>query len=366
MIKKLRNMDSSNDQNISITKFLFSQTAVKASEKNNSNNQTQQFIYIDEQSRRELINLIVKGVISEKSSPYSTYWTKDFLSLIEKNLPEFERYARSQVPLIKTKIADFNKVFGQEEKYDYEFFQSLYGLTSIDEILAKAEQSPPNLKQSVYQFAISQAISQGDMEKAQQLIDQKITDPSQRKQFMNQIDYQFMNQAASQGKVDEAKKIVSKIPSKDERISILAGLATSALANKDLKTAISLASEARNLIGAKAANPTQLQSLIQIAQIYSNINPQQSFLLYSSIIEQINRNLSAIIELDGFNPYGAIIKEGEIVLDESFYFSYIDQCAISLSELAKINFELAESAIKSFSPTEVKVKSKIRLAQFIL
>lgn len=370
IIKKLQTINSNNQttrfsQSYSVATNLFSQTAVSSSGKNSSKDEQEQLVSVDEQTRRDLINLIVKIALAEKSSLEDPYWIKQVLSLIKDNMPEFERYAKPQLPAIKAKMADFSKVFGKEETVNYEFLQGIYSL-SVDEMLAKAEQAPANMKQYAYYAAISQSMAKDDTERARQLIEQKVTEPSQRAAFMVQLDQQIMNKAASQGKIDQVKEMVSKIQTKDDRISTLTSISISSLASNDIRTALALANEARSLIGQKAYNPSQLESLTQIAQVYSRVNPQEGFTLYLSVIDQINTIISTMISLEGFNPYGELLKEGEISLDDSGDFPYLRTCIDSLSELAKENFELAESATKRFSQPEIGTKAKLRIAEQIL
>lgn len=372
MVKKLKSLEL-DDNYLGIASSLYQITTAKPPKKTGEDDpNTSSLTFIDSASRRDLVTMLAKAVTVEVNSPLKNvygddYYKRDILRTLMSNAPEVERYARAQLPALKAKAAEYDKLYGQSEKAVSEY-QEFISNSDVSTLLGFADKAKGNIKDSLYDMAVSKAMGNQDYDTARQIINQRIKDSTQRKALLEQADQSLFYQLVSEGKVDAALQVATRIVAKETRANLLVYLANSLLEKNDKKRALEIITAANSLIGINATNSRELESQIAIAEVYAKLDPKQSVAIFAAAIDQMNVVRSALVSINNFLPYGndESIKEGEYVMGYNPYFTEVTRCAHSLANFIDTDFELVQATMDRFSADEIKISANLDFMEAIL
>ncbi|MGA9995380.1 MAG: hypothetical protein WBP93_08200, partial [Pyrinomonadaceae bacterium] len=319
---------------------------------------------LDEQGQRDLIELLADA--ASVNSPRQM----EFISALQSLMTEVERLAPARAAQLRRKVSTGSNESGlsDSELSDPALYSKLDN-ASAEEILAAAPNAPPEMREYVYQRAVAKFSERGDLERARKVINENITNPQERKRMLAEIDRQVLALAASQGKMEETRKMLSTLRSNEERASTLAQLAMALSEKDDKKSALKLLDEAREMVGGRARNPKQLMAQLMVAQGYSVVEPSRSFPILESVVDQLNDLVAAGAVLASFlDEDGEMMKDEEIKIGSlnGLVKSSVMQYAGEVTELARKDFDKTMIAANRFQRPELRVMAHLLIVQSVL
>src|SRR6185503_5404994 len=322
----------------------------------------------DEQRFRELLDLLIttalNASLANKGNQEQQYLARNLLSQLQSMMPEIEKYAPSRVAALR-------KRFGEQDRLTDPYTRSVNEMNrlaqtgSAEEILEAAAKMPAESRGQGFQEVIRKAVGQGEFDRARQLANSESLAPLQRKEMLEEIDRQAVWQAASHGKPNEARQMLTKLRSAEERASILIQMAAMASAQNDTRTARQCLAEAFDMIGGRASNYQRLQAQLQLAQAYAPLDPDRSFDIVAPIVEQLNGLMAAAAALDGFeNNY---LQDDEwMPSGGSSLSNMVVTCEQQVAALARADFDRAKSLTDLWQRSEVRLRARLLIAQAVL
>ena len=322
----------------------------------------------DEQRFRELLDLLIttalNASLANKGNQEQQYLARNLLSQLQSMMPEIEKYASSRVAALR-------KRFGEQDRLTDPYTRSVNEMNrlaqtgSAEEILEAAAKMPAESRGQGYQEVIRKAVGQGEYDRARQIANSEALAPLQRKEMLEEIDRQAVWQAANQGKLNEARQMLTKLHSAEERASVLIQVGAMASAQNDTRTARQFLAEAFDIIGGRASNYQRLQAQLQLAQAYAPLDPDRSFYIIAPIVEQLDGLMAAAAALDGFeNNY---LQDGEwMPSGGSSLSNMVVTCEQQVAALARVDFDRAKSLTDLWQRSEVRLRARLLIAQAVL
>jgi hypothetical protein len=327
---------------------------------------------LDQPTLRELTDLL----LTEALRPTST--SPELLASLQDMLPVIEKYAPSRVAQLKRTIEPQKGMTGREiddgddessgPAYgDMTKYSNLFEKGTVDEVLAAAATAPDGIREMLYQHAVRKAMEDGDETRARQLINERVKEPEQRKQMLAQMDDIATLRAAEQGKIEQTRKILATLRTNEEKVTVLAQLATGAAAKGEKKVALQLLDEARGMSSGRARNFTQLGAQLAVARAYAPLDASRSMAVLEPVIDQLNELLAAAVVLGGFITED-IVRDDEIMMEPmtAILNEFAGSYASDVKTLARADFERTKSLADRFLREEIRITARLLIAQSIL
>lgn len=327
---------------------------------------------LNKQAAQDLANMLATAALNVPSG--KSY----YMSRFDSALPEIEKYAPARAAEVRRKIAAFKKRNmaasdedegnNQSETTSVETnYQQAMEKGNADDVLALAAKAEPEMRSQMIQQAASKALAEGNAERARQIINDKITDPLERKQMLAELDRQVLARAVEKGKIEEARQIIARVRSNDERATALAALAITAKEKEQPKLALQLLDEARSAISPRARNVTQLAAQFQVARALTLVDPARSFVIVEPMIDQVNELVNAAAVLGSFIA-------PEFMRDDEAMMSLASRPIAMLStqfnkELAALltsDFERTKAVADRFQRNELRILARLLIARNVL
>jgi hypothetical protein len=329
---------------------------------------------LDQQAMRELIEMIA----AEALRPSST--SPELLGSLQEMMPVLEKYAPARAAQVKRKaeqqqVAE-NKTAGEKSKDNEEIdpaevdasrLSTLIEKGSVDDLLAEAANVPEGMRQMLYQRAATKAMEEGDAERARSIVNERIKEPESRKMMLSVLDDMATAKAAEQGKIEQTRKMLAALRTNEERVMLLAQLATGATAKGEKKIALQLLDEARGMIGGRAKNFTQLGAQVAVARAYAPLDAARSLAILESVVDQLNELIAAAVVLGAFLTE-EIIQDDEIMMEPltmisgEVFVNYLGDVNV----LASADFERTKALADRFQRDEIRISARLLIAQSIL
>jgi hypothetical protein len=231
-------------------------------------------------------------------------------------------------------------------------------------LIEASKTAPPEVANNLIQQAVWKAFNQGDENNARAMVE-KIADPGQRRQMAMNLDRQSVYRASEQQKLAEAHALLSRLPSMEERVSMLCQLAASTAAKGDKATAIELLGEAQGLVGDRALSYPQLEAHIQIANAFEELDMSKSAAIAEGVIDKLNELSTAALVLNGFDTQ--YFRGGEFVINGGNPLNNVAQeSAQKLGSLSRKDYDRARLGAERFQRPEMRVMGLLQIAQSLL
>ena len=317
---------------------------------------------LEDQTVRDLAETIVNNAISVSNNDAS------LLMEIQSFLPELEKLLPERMPQVRKRLADVRKNLDPERKGWMDYAALMRSNTKPEAILEAAAKVPPEMRPELYKMAAWKLVQAGEAERARAVATENLSG-QERDDLLASLDQYAIAAALKQGKIDEARKIVSRISSKDARARAFAQLAVGVISAKgERQVALELLDEARNLISRQPDNQREAEALLQVAGAYALVEPARSFELVDPLIDQANEMLSAAALLDRFGSSSGFFRKGEMIFQPNFaasfgpYSPYMKQ----LGALARADFERTKTLADRFQRQDARLLARLLLAQSLL
>jgi hypothetical protein len=330
---------------------------------------------LDEQTARELSNLIIKAVLNRGSNSGAEFGSMDLygrrsfgsypgqltgiLQQLKPMLADIERLSPNEITALRSQLAEFEKL--NQGQQPWAKYQQLAQNGTAEQLMEASKTAPPEFADSLVQQAAWKALNQGDTSGAREMLE-KIADPRQRREMALNLDRQAFLRANDQQKLAEARALLPRITSV-EGARILCQLAAGAASKGDKPAALQLLGEAQALIGDQAVNYEQLQAKLQIAGGYGQLDASKSAAIVERVIDQVNELSAAALVLNGFDLQ-QYFRGGEFVISGGNQLNMIVQeSAQVLGSISRNDFEHARAAAERFQRQEMRVMALLQILQ---
>lgn len=316
---------------------------------------------IDQQTRADLIEKIIKAAMSVQPNRGGTY---NLFNALKALMPELEKSAPARGAALRQRAAALERSFNSQGDV-WKPYQELLQKGTVEAILEAAPKAPAEVRDNLYMNAAWKAFNDGsDPERARQIVD-NISNPQQRAQARKSIEQQLQQRATQQGNFAEARQMAMRLPTVEEKVTALVQIAGVMASKGDKPSALQVLAEARGLLDGQAHGYAQFSAWLQFANAYAPLDAEASFALVESAIAQLNELVDAAAVVNGFGQES--FKDGELKSGGGYPWSdLIGQCAGTLAALAPSDFERASADAKRFQRADARVLAELLLAQNLL
>ena len=250
-----------------------------------------------EQSYRELLEIVIAAAIKINSTNLMDIneqsQARNVLTQAQSLLPDVEKYLPSRAAALRAKLSQFDNAYYHPPSLaeNYEELQK----KSSSELMAMAEKSKSEVKDMLFNQALAKALDEGDLELAKQISTQHLKGEND---FMSsEIERLESEKALKEGKLEDARKTLDRLPSDAERALAIVRMAETV---NDIKTQKELLGEAKSILGDKMDTRTQVESQLALAAAYLKFDSDYSFDVLAATIGKLNSVMSASIMLMKF------------------------------------------------------------------
>ena len=323
---------------------------------------------------RDLLELMVSTALKVTTDQLLDFQeqgrARDLLTQVQMFLPDIEKHLPSRAPAARAKLAQFDKAIYPHQA-PQEIFVDMEN-KSPDELIAMAAKSQEGSKGLLYRQAATKLIEQGDTARARKIVKDFLPDDAGWDPLFAEIDRKEREQAVKEGKLEEARKSVSRLGSSEERALALIELATKAEADKDQKSQRELLKEAGELLGNQMETRSQVEAQLVLAAASLDIDPDRGFEILASAIDRLNTVLNAVATIAKFDQGGmtsttaANALDGEMRLNAGEFANITNNLDQRLLAFARKDFDRTTSLLKRWQINEVRLSICMTLLNNIL
>ena len=247
---------------------------------------------------------------------------------------DLEKFVPERMPVLKQKQTEAMKTMPPEFSRMQQQ-QKIWNPNSTPEEILAGWPKYNEIERASANQALTMKIAQIDDDaRAKKLIDQ-IPDEKTRDHVREKYESARIARASQEGKLDEAKKLISNLTKKKTQIQKLVALATAFYkkgTDKDKETAAGLMKDAKAMANDFPEDEDELNDLMEIVKGYAIISPPDAFRLFEPVIDMVNDFLQASAILSKYNKRNRNFKKGELVMriggqswDGLLLFRYVKQ-----------------------------------------
>jgi len=314
----------------------------------------------DEDTYRDLLTTMLANILSiDRQTQQGMNQAQNMYYQIERITPLVEKYA----PARSAELREWSRGIEKTIDPNAQMYQELRRVSekgTAEDILALASKYPPEFQSLLYQNAAWKAVSSGDTARAKEIAE-KIADPVQRRQVIDQLDNQAARTSEGDNKAVEARRLAEKANTINRKIEILLQSAM-ALAANDKKAALDLLSEAKSVLASTPQSAAELNAQIQLIQVYLRLDPEQAFGQLQPLVVRLNDLVAAAVVLDGVDY--RYLKDGEWVMQSgNALCNLVMSLNRMLAGLGRVDFDRARTLANQIGRPEMRVMMEIDLVQ---
>ena len=283
---------------------------------------------------------------------------------INNILPAVERLLPERAAALRRKGETLNARNPQQALWDK--LNKLSQESTTEQLLAQAENFPPEMQVQLYQTAANKAMQTGDETRAMQILN-SLPSKAERERLLRDFENTRYYNAVSKENFDEARKILAEMSDNRMKLQHLINLASNLHGKKQTELAVKLLDEAVLQIPVPAATDEEMHAVLQIARAFATVSPNRAFALLEPIPAQANELLTASATLGKFYKHNGQFRDGELILLSNLYsgfWSYADTQTLRL--LAQNDFDRLQNLAENFERVEVRLAAHLLIAQAIL
>ena len=321
---------------------------------------------------RELLELVVSTALKVTTAQLLNFNEQDqarnVLTQVQQFLPDIEKYLPSRASAVRAKLAQFDKAFYRQPVPPAPFEEMEN--KSADELIEMADKSQVEFKSMFYHQAATKFIEQGDTERARQIAKDFLSplDP-----LMTEIEQKERERALVEGKLEEARKSISRLNSNEDRAVALVELATKAEAKKDQKSQQELLKEAGALLGDQMETRAQVEAQLGLAAASLNVDADHGFEILGSAIDRLNVVLNAVVTITKFDQNGGLngrgvsnAMDGEMRLNAGEFGNITTNLDRQILAFARKDFDRTVTLLRRWQVDEVRLAMCLMLLDRIL
>ena len=275
---------------------------------------------------------------------------------------EVKTYAADRAASIEKKVTDLTGPI-QQMPAEWQRYQNAASNESVDVALDTIAQAPAPMRDYLFQQVVTRVANGGDVPRAQQIIAERISNPTQRDQALYNLRQQAVTNAAEQGRIDEALTLVSKFKAQ-ERINLITQILGHIGPQTKRALALQYLEQAKSLIttSARARDAQQMDMLLEIAATLGRYDATRAFQIVDPLIDQFNEISTAAISMNGFGH--DFYADGELITsNDNPVASAASELSNTLATLAMFDFDRAKIATDGIQRMDVRLSVFLAIAQ---
>ncbi len=322
---------------------------------------------LSDQEFRDLLQKTLAEALSYKESvtnPYSAERNsaQNILNSLRGIAPDMETYAPGSSAAIEKRTNELNTPPDPQGAL-WQHYQNTIGAGSLESGLETAARAPREMRDQLYQQVAGKAVENGDFTRARQILTERIANPVQRRQALNNLDQQAIYYAVSRGKIEEALRSLANFPRAKERTMILRQIVNQIGHGQKSATALNLLELARSMLGTslQAEDQEQMGALLEIGRAFSRYDPKRGFEIVEPLVDQFNEISVAAVTLNGFGQQ--YYQDGELIMQNgNSVANAANLIAMTLGSLTFANFDGAKALADKIHPPEVRISAYLAIA----
>ena len=316
----------------------------------------------NEDTFRDLLGTLINSALTiTPTDQNSINTTQNIYGQLQSLMPMVEKYVPARAAAMQQWSQNAERTLDPNSRMYQEINRATQNGT-VEDILALAPRYPAELQPAIYQQAAWKAFSSGDANRARQIVTDLIADPAQRRQLLEGFDNQSIEAAISQDKIADARRLLGRVKSLEQRVQILTRLANSLLAKGDKKGALELLTEARTAADAATPSAGQMSAELQLARVLSSLDPDQSFAILQPLIAKTNELIAAAAVLDRFDA--TYLNDGEWILPGmNSLGNVVTNLNQTLAFLARLDFDRTRSLADQIQRPELRLTANLEIAR---
>ncbi|MGH9936072.1 MAG: hypothetical protein ACREAM_07490, partial [Blastocatellia bacterium] len=330
------------------------------------------------QTFRELLELVVSAGLKVTAAQLLDIreqgLARNLLTQVQMLLPDIEKYLPGRAPAVRAKLAQFDNAF-YRSSVPPEPFEEMEN-RSPDELIAMAAKSQDEFKHMLYRQAAAKAAEQGDTARARQIAKDFLPNSGSGDPLLVEIEQKERARAVAEGKLEEARKSISRLRSREERAVALIELATKVETNKDQKSQQELLKEAGELLGDQMETRAQVEAQLSLAAASLGVNADRGFEILGSAIDRLNTVLNAVVTLTKFDQGGitplsaganaGAAMDGEMRLNAGEFGNVTTNLDQQILAFARKDFDRTVALLRRWQVNEVRLAMCLTLLDGIL
>jgi hypothetical protein len=325
----------------------------------------QQIVILRDEQYRELLQKAVTEALSYSrpaSGQYSpqTDAAMSLLYGLRQFGSELDTVSGGGMAAVMKKLAELSN----QDPAGPEQYQNLIANNPVDTALEGIGKVPLDQREQLYIQLAGREANNGDLSRARQIVNDRVTNPQQRRNALSNIEQQEIHLAMGKGKVDEALRIIAGFRTPKERALQIAQIALQIGPGQKRVNAMNLLEQAKSLLSSSVQAPDQDQmfALLEIARAFGKYDPKRSYEILDPLIEQVNELCTAARTMEGFGQ--EVYEDDELNVQNGSSVSQVAlRMANVLGTLALANFERARAASDRLRLPEVRLRAYLEIAQ---
>lgn len=320
----------------------------------------------DEESR-DLFLKMLSDLLSyspSEDNPYKPEYgaARSLAAFIRQMYPEVKAYAADRAVAIEKKISELIGSVNHQGA-EWQRYQTAATTEPIETALESVAQAPPQMRDYLYQQVANRIATTGDIPRARQIVADRISNATQRKQALSALQDQAVTTAAEKGRFDEALKLLSKIPP-SERTNLINQILSHIGPGVKKSLAVQYLEQARNLVttSARAEDGEQMQTLLAISRALAPHDVNRSFQIVEPLIEQFNEISAAAVTMNGFGQQ--YYNDGEMIMsNENPVADGANELSDTLATLAMFDFDRAKRDAEGINRVDARIRAFLMIAK---
>jgi hypothetical protein len=342
----------------------FGQVPVRRGQAVNLNGNAARVALLPDGQYRELLQKALTEALSFSQPPSRSYTPErdaawNLLSGLQQFGSELDLLMTGGAAAVEKKLAELSS-----QQFATVQVQTEASNASLDATLEFIEKAPAEQKEQLYIQLAGREANNGDIVRARQIINERVSNPYQRRNSLINLEQQEIYRAMSKGKIEEALRIISGFRTAKERASFLSQIASQIGPGQKRANVINFLEQARSLLGpsVQAQEQEQMNALIEIARAFARYDSKRSFEILEPLIDQFNELCAAARTMEGFGAES--YEDEELNMQSGSSVAQIAQrMSSALGTLALVNFERAKSTSDTLRLPEVRLRAYLEMAQ---
>ncbi|HEX5601172.1 MAG TPA: hypothetical protein VFX63_01435 [Pyrinomonadaceae bacterium] len=328
----------------------------------NSDSNTPRPLLSDDQYR-DLLQKALSEALSFSRSPSNPYSPERDAALnllygLRDLGPDLNSVSGDSVAAMRKKLAELNP---DTQNSNY---QNIIGSNAYEAALDGIEKAPLDQREQLYITLANREANNGETGRARQIVNERVSNPYQRRNALAFIDQLESNRAASKGKAEDALRVISTLKTPRERAQMITQIANQIGAGQKRAIAMNFLEQAKSLLGSstQAQDQDQMFALIEIARAFGKYDAKRSFEILDPLIDQVNDLCAAARTMEGFGP--EFYEDDELSMQNANSVAQVVmRMSNTIGSLALVNFERAKATSDQFALPEVRLRAYLEIAQ---
>jgi hypothetical protein len=274
-------------------------------------------------------------------------------------LPQFQKYAPRLAEQLKKKMSQSEEAATPDGSWEKDLMKRLEERKLSNEEM-----------EFVVQGIFPRLLVEGKVEEARKIIE-KIPDPATRERLTRQIENSEALKAAENDKANDgdAARLLEQAKSGGQRFRLLIALAEKAINRKDEKRATELLDQALALTGAIQNPRIQMTSRMAVAAQFVKFAPNRALDIYELMVDRFNELLGGAAVIGSYIGFGG----PELVVGNEFNLSvsnglgeFSPTSLIPLVPLALADFDRTRALIDRVRFPEIRARLRMEILKAVL